>query len=932
MALEEPQAGERSQMKDPRRCQEQASRLYLCPNSSLDKHMIARQKISTTNVNKSKVKFVILLASFLSILVYNLLYVSAIRHKDIINHNSDNTTTPEDKAIINETRNIWANSRQQDKDTLDKDSDSSVDILETLTESPIQKASDDEQQNDDGSQRLSEVNEDKKDLRPTDINSKLNSNSNSTSQTTHMNLLASLDDNAGEDTDDSADVNSAANQPVQRLQDKQTTQRRAARKAKLQAHAPEDGMNGYRRSSRIIESGETPGTTDGDSNLLIPPSSSTATVVTSSEPPQSPWESLAESPLGAEAQDENQAMNNQQLGSDVQFVDTTMAASPMTSSLNTRNDRLDVTLEKRRKAANYMNSQTAAQIPAPEPYGSNGVDKLDQAIDSLINENPQLSHLTESQLRLLAELATNKRSLEEHLTSLKRGKEAAKRPNTFYISDATSYANTRRHPSTSLVTDPPVKVGSSLAPYAVAPVEGRPNQASKLAASSKLNLQQNSYPTLMNSDFLVPEFDTTRDGQIFSQQSMNQSMRILAPSIGSKSLPIYDGETHSQIEDSFYGSAPRIHDDSKYDENGIFETVPNMITLTKNGENHFSTRQVQPRKLSKMTNGDTSNKLRSAASRQHTLVASTPPDAQSPVLFVANNKPSGIVQSNQMIHLPITATNSLPNDQYTIVPVNVISPQNQANSRQVFGYLKAVPSKIINRQGPIKAPNARPFAVRLPTDGSSQTGPSLGAILNPNYLNRQQQQQFRQMYLSNTRPILSGLQHRVGSSQSTPIGVSENEDSASFGSMQSASSSSSATSDPMWPDSRQQNDDEYQQAPQTIQITAVPNGLAPLNGMNLAGVGGWNGGWNGALNGGWNGRQVLLVNRQPQVAGEWRQWLLPVAMVLAMPLILGALFVPVLLKSVMFLIQILQMLGLLMPPAQLAGHFVSSAHNVSAGR
>lgn len=146
------------------------------------------------------------------------------------------------------------------------------------------------------------------------------------------------------------------------------------------------------------------------------------------------------------------------------------------------------------------------------------------------------------------------------------------------------------------------------------------------------------------------------------------------------------------------------------------------------------------------------------------------------------------------------------------------------------------------------------------------------------------------------------------------------------------SAGSSATTDPVWSDSQNQEDD-YQQSPQTIQITAVPNGLVGngWNGWNgVNGVNGWNG-WGGP----WNGRQVLLVNRQPTVGAgvgsEWRQWALPIAIILALPLVLGALFVPVFLKSVMFLIQILQMLGLLMPPHQLAGHLASSSHGASSG-
>lgn len=140
--------------------------------------------------------------------------------------------------------------------------------------------------------------------------------------------------------------------------------------------------------------------------------------------------------------------------------------------------------------------------------------------------------------------------------------------------------------------------------------------------------------------------------------------------------------------------------------------------------------------------------------------------------------------------------------------------------------------------------------------------------------------------------------------------------------------SAATSSEPMWSDTQNQEDD-YQQAPQTIQITAVPNGLGVNNGMGFNGMNGLNG-WNG-WGGPWNGRQVLLVNRQPAVGSEWSRWILPVLAVLALPVVLGSLLVPVFLKSVLFLIQILQMLGFLMPPSQLASHLASSSHNSGAG-
>lgn len=156
-------------------------------------------------------------------------------------------------------------------------------------------------------------------------------------------------------------------------------------------------------------------------------------------------------------------------------------------------------------------------------------------------------------------------------------------------------------------------------------------------------------------------------------------------------------------------------------------------------------------------------------------------------------------------------------------------------------------------------------------------------------------------------------------------------------SLAAASSPSSQTmAEPIWSDSSVNNEaDDFQPAPQTIQITAVPNGLGlqntvlnggGLNNFGLNNLAGWNN-----LAGPWNGRQVLLVNKQQPA--EWRQWVIPLAVLLALPLLLGGLFVPVTLKSVMFLIQILQMLGLLLPPGQLANQMAGQlAAHVSQGR
>lgn len=170
----------------------------------------------------------------------------------------------------------------------------------------------------------------------------------------------------------------------------------------------------------------------------------------------------------------------------------------------------------------------------------------------------------------------------------------------------------------------------------------------------------------------------------------------------------------------------------------------------------------------------------------------------------------------------------------------------------------------------------------------------------------------------NTHRHMTGTPHRIGrvANSATNFDDSNNQPT------------SATSTDPMWSDTQNQ-EDEYQQAPQTIQITAVPNGLGVNNGFGLNGFnGGWNG-WGGPA--GWNGRQVLLVNRQPAFGGDWTRWIFPVLAVLALPVVLGSLLVPVFLKSVLFLIQILQMLGFLMPPSQIAGHLASNSHSPGAG-
>lgn len=119
--------------------------------------------------------------------------------------------------------------------------------------------------------------------------------------------------------------------------------------------------------------------------------------------------------------------------------------------------------------------------------------------------------------------------------------------------------------------------------------------------------------------------------------------------------------------------------------------------------------------------------------------------------------------------------------------------------------------------------------------------------------------------------------------------------------------------------------------PQTIQITAVPNvgyaaqaggplvRLNNLYGLNNVGyqVNGFNNGFQNPWQNGFTdifGRQVVMVTpnaERRQV--DWSFWIWPIIAVISLPLVLGALFVPVFLKTIVILIQLLQSLGLLLP-------------------
>lgn len=103
--------------------------------------------------------------------------------------------------------------------------------------------------------------------------------------------------------------------------------------------------------------------------------------------------------------------------------------------------------------------------------------------------------------------------------------------------------------------------------------------------------------------------------------------------------------------------------------------------------------------------------------------------------------------------------------------------------------------------------------------------------------------------------------------------------------------------------------------PQTIQITAVPNiqnqPLVRVNGAPLA----FNNLANNGLYGGYldpYGRQVVMLNAERRQV-DWSFWFWPILLAVSLPVVLGALFVPVFLKTIVMLIQVLQSLGLLLP-------------------
>lgn len=122
--------------------------------------------------------------------------------------------------------------------------------------------------------------------------------------------------------------------------------------------------------------------------------------------------------------------------------------------------------------------------------------------------------------------------------------------------------------------------------------------------------------------------------------------------------------------------------------------------------------------------------------------------------------------------------------------------------------------------------------------------------------------------------------------------------------------------------------------PQTIQITAVPNvgmqnqPLVRVNGAALP--------FNNVLNNGMYGmngfldpfgRQVVMVNAERRQV-DWSFWFWPILLAVTLPVVLGALFVPVFLKTIVMLIQVLQSLGLLLPLTNALTNQIAKASGV----
>lgn len=760
---------------------------------------------------------------------------------------------------------------------------------------------------------------------------------------THMNILDGLNDyTRNEEEDERSDLNYI---PIKKRRQRSTRKGKQTSKSV----SPRSSSNSQQQQDHSKAESTTSTASNNDINNqsseheYTPSSSNSLTVSAEHHPSITP--DLV--PQTIEPQDESAPQieshpSNQNSDNDSNYSDT-ITYQPVSS-------------EGRKKKTNPVSGSQSSQLILPDSSVYSGLN-LDHSDDL---NNRLSAHLTEAQLKLLAELTSNKRSLDDQLSILQY--QRPQYGDVDYKQDFVNITNIKK-------VIPPVKrrqvnlsnskLGISSAPYAITsdPRQNQQQQQQQLSGGRQPVQQEQIVMTWPG-----PSADQSSGSNEASNDMRSSFMRdqINFGQQGSRGHNLINDNNNNnnnemsalQLEDSFYNIEPTRSHSSK-----LKLDQPQILHLTSSEHREPQTIRASIRQSNQNQSNGNASKLKVAASGQHSMIASTSTGSNSPypIVFPVLNgaktiNPNTIIASslghypsaNSLYQQGMSGQQVVNNEQYSIVPVNIL-PQPTANhNKQLFGYLRAFPT---NQQSQMKLNQnvnrlsanskgfytlGKPYAEDGLNGGSYQL---LNIVSNPQQQHSTNKQQtFRQMYPLNSRPILSGLQHRVGSSSSNLNSNQDSEESsASYGSISAASSSSSSTSDPMWSDSRHHQEDDYQQSPQTIQITAVPNGLAtPLAGLNGLNGLGWNG-WNG-FNGPWNGRQVLLVNRQPQVSGEWRQWLLPVAIVLALPLILGALFVPVLLKSVMFLIQILQMLGLLMPAGQLAGHLASSAHNISAGR
>lgn len=150
-----------------------------------------------------------------------------------------------------------------------------------------------------------------------------------------------------------------------------------------------------------------------------------------------------------------------------------------------------------------------------------------------------------------------------------------------------------------------------------------------------------------------------------------------------------------------------------------------------------------------------------------------------------------------------------------------------------------------------------------------------------------------------------------------PTAPRTNTNSRANGQMSSSSSNINDQTNPSGAGSEQHQQRDLLNQPQTIQITAVPNG-----GFNSQPIVRVNGalGVNGLVNNGLYqpgymdpfGRPLLMLNAERRQI-DWSVWIWPLLVAVSLPILLGALFVPVFLKTVIVLIQVLQSLGLLQP-------------------